>query len=302
MQVGWPMSFAVGLRYLGVPSNSAVIWEISYASTNINPYIVANLQYNTTTGLYAAVELQRFSGPVGAGNFAPSVGTDHVLVGVLGGGRAQIYVDGRRSSTSRVCRCPPRPGPPRRTLCLGSFSGFTTTTPNILVYWSAWWHAALSTGQVLEAQPEPLAGVPRQPLRAAVHGGPAVAAAGLGAAVGVAPVGGLRRPGPLVARARFGQGPPPVPGSVTVVGVGQRSIAATASAATGGASPISVQWQVNWIRGGQGWVNATGAGVDSLSAVIDGLGLRTAYLVRVQYTDSAGNVVYSQPVAATTRG
>ena len=91
-------------------------------------------------------------------------------------------------------------------------------------------------------------------------------------------------------------------GAISVILVGPRSIVATATEATGGTAPYAHLWQVNWPRGGAGWVNCTGAGVTTLAATIQGLGPAAAYQLRVQYTDAGSNVAYSPAVAVATRG
>lgn len=83
--------------------------------------------------------------------------------------------------------------------------------------------------------------------------------------------------------------------------IGIHSIVVSATAPTGGTSPYSYQWQYNWLRGGQGWQNATGPGVTTLTAAIKNLGPSATYQVRLVYTDSASDVVDSNVLNFATR-
>jgi hypothetical protein len=90
-------------------------------------------------------------------------------------------------------------------------------------------------------------------------------------------------------------------GTATVGTVGRHSFGVSATDASGGAEPLNYQWQWSWPRDGLGWRDATGDGVSGLSAVIKDLGPAARYQLRLQYTDAASTVVYSNTLTASTR-
>lgn len=91
-------------------------------------------------------------------------------------------------------------------------------------------------------------------------------------------------------------------GAATLGTIGRHSIGATATAATGGASPYGYQWQYQWPRDGIGWRNASGPGATTLAATIEGLGPSALYQVRLEVTDADAATAASNTLTASTRG
>jgi hypothetical protein len=89
-------------------------------------------------------------------------------------------------------------------------------------------------------------------------------------------------------------------GIATLVGVGRRSATVVATAPSGGTPPYTFQWQVQWIRGGLPFANATGTGVTTLSATITNLGPAAKFNVQLLVTDAASDTSVSNTVTATT--
>jgi hypothetical protein len=82
-----------------------------------------------------------------------------------------------------------------------------------------------------------------------------------------------------------------------------RTIAVTATDASGGQAPYTYQWQIS-TNGGGTWSNATGTGVTTRSATLKGIThpLRPhhTYLVRLLYTDSMASLSASNVLTVTT--
>lgn len=99
-------------------------------------------------------------------------------------------------------------------------------------------------------------------------------------------------------------------GSITLGKISPHSIAATATAATGGNGTVTVQWQVERAKGGytyptstpNAYVSAKGTGTTTLAAVVQDLGPVCRYNLRVAYTDQTPTTVYSAVVATNTLG
>jgi hypothetical protein len=91
-------------------------------------------------------------------------------------------------------------------------------------------------------------------------------------------------------------------GTATLGTIGRHSVVVSATAAAGGATPYGYQWQWAWPRDGLGWRNSTGASATTLAATIAGLGPSAFYQIRLEVTDADADVVYSNVVAASTRG
>jgi hypothetical protein len=91
------------------------------------------------------------------------------------------------------------------------------------------------------------------------------------------------------------------PGVITILSIGRHSITLSATDATGGVQPYRYQWQYSSPRDSIPWTNAAGQGTTTLMAVIESLGLNSSYEIRLQYTDSASAVVYSEVSLVSTR-
>ncbi len=92
-----------------------------------------------------------------------------------------------------------------------------------------------------------------------------------------------------------------VPGLASIIQIGRHSFATIATAPTGGTPPYRYQWQYLWARESNEWIDATGQNVTTLAAVIMNLGPDALYLIRLQITDSAGAVQYSNVLTAWTQ-
>jgi hypothetical protein len=92
----------------------------------------------------------------------------------------------------------------------------------------------------------------------------------------------------------------PTPGRITTTRMTDHCVFATATDATGGTPPYSYQWQCQYPRLGSTWTNATGPGVTTQAAQIQGLGPDARCFVRLKYTDSASNTATSATVGVNT--
>jgi hypothetical protein len=146
LQSGWPMTLAIGFQVLGTPSNSAVIWEISYNSINLSPFIVANVQYEGTTGLQLQWNSAGTQQSLVYPTFTPVAGAIHVVLCEITPSSQSIWLDGQMVASASGSLSSPR-WTSTSTLCIGSFSGYTQTTPNMVVYWSGWWNRVLQPSE-----------------------------------------------------------------------------------------------------------------------------------------------------------
>jgi hypothetical protein len=147
LQCGLPITLATAFQVIGTPSSSAVIFEISYESSNVAPFVVACLQYDFTN----AFEFGWNSGGTqeSIASSAPDVppGSVHVLAGTVTPTSTSLWLDGVEIASSSSTSAAPD-WTATSTLCFGSFSGFTSTTPNLLNYWGGFWNRAFAATEL----------------------------------------------------------------------------------------------------------------------------------------------------------
>jgi hypothetical protein len=146
LQCGWPITLAIGFQVLGPPTTSAVILEISYNLLNTSPHIVANLQYESTTGLQLQWNSAGTQQSLVYLPFTPVAGAWHVVLCEIAASSQSIWLDGQMVASAAEILSSPH-WTSTSTLCIGSFSGYTQTTPNMIVYWSGWWNRVLQPSE-----------------------------------------------------------------------------------------------------------------------------------------------------------
>lgn len=89
-----------------------------------------------------------------------------------------------------------------------------------------------------------------------------------------------------------------VAGTATTGTVGPTSVVVVSTSPTGGGTPYTYQWQQS--LDGSTYISASGTGVTTLSATINGLTINTNYFIRLQITDTNSTVVYTNVLNITT--
>jgi hypothetical protein len=157
LQLNWPISFAIGFRFLGTPTANANILGLLYTNTSTNPYNVWSLANYTSLD----IQLTYNNGGTLVQDVVEtlSIGVDYVLSATVAANSQGVYLNGSRVYSASTAISGPTYGA-FPTLAIGANPQVTTRNPELLCYWAAWWsrilqpseHAALAVNpwQVFE--------------------------------------------------------------------------------------------------------------------------------------------------------
>jgi hypothetical protein len=145
LQFNWPMSFAIGFRFLGTPTANANIFGLLYSNTSTSPYNVWSLANYTSLD----IQLTYNNGGTLVQDVVEtlSIGVDYVLSATVAANSQVVYLDGSQVYSATAAISAPTYGAVP-TLAIGANPEVTSRNPELLCYWAAWWALALPSGSL----------------------------------------------------------------------------------------------------------------------------------------------------------
>jgi hypothetical protein len=148
-QYGWPITIAVAFRNVGVAnSNGGDIFSGTYASppgTNSAPYDCWTISKAATSN---AMRLAYNSGGtqvISSPGFTFQNNSDYVAAATFTTAGQYSYVLGKPVASGTSASNPTYSS--TASITVGGFPFAVSQTPNVLVYWAAWWNRVLSAAE-----------------------------------------------------------------------------------------------------------------------------------------------------------
>lgn len=143
LQLGWPISFAIGFRQLGTPTFPTYFCVLQN-DTSANPYFSWGFSC-----VSAAIDVKWNSAGTQeslATSYTPAIGVDTVLSSTLTSTSQNVYAQGSLIGSASTSYSNPTYTASAQ-VAIGIETGSTGRQCNALIYWCAWWTRMLSPGE-----------------------------------------------------------------------------------------------------------------------------------------------------------
>lgn len=144
LQIGYPVSCAVGLVPTGIPASTADYWT-AYAFSSSSNRVVFGLRCSSNKYYLSYV-----SGTTAysiTGSVGPTAGSPSVLAATIGPTSQAIYLNGLSIGTASQSVSSAAYNATTNGLRIGANSTLSTA-PAALVLWAAWWNRLLAAGEI----------------------------------------------------------------------------------------------------------------------------------------------------------